>query len=655
MTHRDLKTHYRSGRDDLSADFFNPCLQDARLYRRASGYFSTSSLLSWADALPRLAQEDGLEVRLIASPELSPQDLAVLRDLDTGDAARRQQEILADRMLDEISALLDDPGDTARRARVFAWLVANDRLKLRFAFPTHIENAGLFHEKIGVFDFDDGERVAFTGSANETLGGHRRNYESLDVYRSWAPGEAERVKIKIEQFEDAWTNRAEGLTVLEPSAEVIGRLRARAPRMLEAHAPKTDPADIEQETVSVDPRWRHQEEALRAFIAAKHGVLEMATGSGKTRTALKIMSRLVAEDAIDSAIVTMEGTDLLDQWSSELVDWVLESGPRWLVYRHYERHHQLGEFALDPQRGLIVISRNQLRRLLDRLPASVKSRMIIVHDEVHGLGAPNLVSELDGRHAGFAYTLGLSATPDRAYNLAGNAFIGREIGPVLFRFPLEGAISRGVLSEFDYVPLPYELTPGDRERLKAVYTKQSARAAAGMPMSQEEVWTDISRVYKTAEAKPEIFQAYLQEHPETLKRAILFVETRAYAEPILEMVHSHTHLYRTYYADDDRRHLIAFARGEIDTLVTCHRISQGIDIQSLNTVVLFASARARLETIQRIGRCLRADPMRPDKRALVVDFVRGESPGDKEPNADQDRCAWLTALSAVRKGDHHGA
>lgn len=655
MTVRSLKTHYRSGRDDLSADFFNPCLQSARLYRRAAGYFSTSSLLSWAEALPRLAAEDGLEVRLIASPELSPLDVAVLRDLNDEDAARRQREILVDRMLEEIMGLLDDPDDVARRARIFAWLVANDRLKLRFAFPIHVENAGLFHEKIGIFDFEDGERVAFTGSANETLGGHRRNYESLDVYRSWSAGEAARVQIKIEQFEDAWSNRAEGLSVLAPSPDVIGRLRARAPRAFADLGPAQSLRTAHAEGPAADPRWHHQDEALSAFMASGRGVLEMATGSGKTRTALKIMSRLAAEDAIDAAIITMEGTDLLDQWSSELVDWVLESGPRWLVYRHYERHHQLGEFALDPQRGLMVISRNQLRRLLDRLPTSAKSRIIVVHDEVHGLGAPSLVSELEGRHADFGFALGLSATPDRAYDIAGNAFIAQEIGPVLFRFPLEAAISRGVLSEFDYVPLPYELTLGDRERLKAVYTRQSARAAAGMPMSQEEVWTELSRVYKTAEAKPEVFRAYLQEHPEALKRAILFVETRAYAEPILEMVHEHTHLYRTYYAEDDRRHLIAFARGEIDTLVTCHRISQGIDIQSLNSVVLFASARARLETIQRIGRCLRADPLRPEKRALVVDFVRGESPGDKEPNADQERCAWLTALSAVRRGDDHGA
>ena len=56
--------------------------------------------------------------------------------------------------------------------------------------------------------------------------------------------------------------------------------------------------------------------------------------------------------------------------------------------------------------------------------------------------------------------------------------------------------------------------------------------------------------------------------------------------------------FHTYYGDDDRGNLGRFARGELDCLVTCHRISEGIDIQSVNNIVLFASARARLETVQ---------------------------------------------------------
>jgi len=645
-----LKSHYRSGKDDLAQDFFQPCLRRATLYRRAVGYFSTSALLSWTDALLRLASEGNFRAQLIASPELSPADAATLRSLTDPMRVLAYQAVIVERVCEEILALLDTPSDRALRASVFAWLIANDRLQLKFAFPTHVDDVGIFHEKIGVFDFNDGARVAFTGSANETISGHRRNYESIDVYRGWVAGEQDRVAVKIEQFTEAWDNLAAGLSVLAPSKDVVARLRERAPRTPKPIAPSDLPASPVD-----DLRWAHQDEAVAAFLEARAGILEMATGTGKTRTAIKCMQRLIADRAIDAAIITMEGTDLLDQWADELEQWNSEGGPNWLIYRHYERHHESGDFALDPERSLLVISRQQLRQLIDRLPETLKARMLIIHDEVHGLATPSLVEALQGRHAAFGYRVGLSATPERAYDQAGNAFIAAELGPVLYEFPLEKAISRGVLAEFDYRPLSYDLTQGDRDRLQAVYAKKAARIREGRPMSQEEEWTEIAKVYKTAEMKPQVFADFLPNHPEVLERSILFVETKEYGAPILELLHNYTHLYRTYYAEDDRDHLVAFARGEIDCIVTCHRISQGIDIRSLNTVVLFASARARLETIQRIGRCLRIDPSRPDKRALVIDFVRPASPTDTVPNADQERSQWLTALSQVRKGDAHGA
>lgn len=638
-----LKPHYRSGVDTLATDFFAPCLKEATLYRRAAGYFSSMALLTWAEALPRLVGEQSLKIQLIACPSLSQKDIAAIRD--AADDAKREdyRRMIVERMLEEVIALADRPGDQGLRAKILAWLIANDRLEIRFAFAGHVEDPGIFHEKIGVFDFPGGAQVAFTGSANETLGGHKRNYESVDVYRSWVQGEEERVLIKAEQFDEAWKGEAVGLDVERPTPSVIARLKAKAPERLPRPKPTLP------QPAGEDPRWRHQTEAVETFLKAGHGVLEMATGTGKTRTALKILDRLIDQGSINGAIITMDGTDLLDQWGSELDAWMLASGRRWLIYRHFERHKELGEFALDPAKAILVISREQLHKVLGRLSDAQKKGMIIVHDEVHGLGAPSLVASLEGEHKKFGWRLGLSATPERAYDRDGNQFIEDEIGPAIFKFPLELAIARGVLSGFDYTPIPYDLTDSDRKRLKDVYSKQAVRAREGNPMSQEEVWTEISKVYKTAEEKPVRFKIYLDQHPEVLKNCIIFVETKEYGNALLEMIHEHTTRYRTYYAEDDRNHLIEFAKGEIDCLVTCHRISQGIDIQALEHVVLFASARAKLETIQRIGRCLRADPANPDKRAQVIDFVRPPSPNDQTPNADQERAQWLTELSKITR------
>ncbi len=140
-------------------------------------------------------------------------------------------------------------------------------------------------------------------------------------------------------------------------------------------------------------------------------------------------------------------------------------------------------------------------------------------------------------------------------------------------------------------------------------------------MTKEELWTALSKVYKLAEQKPEIFADFVENNPDILKSTIIFVEEKEYGNKLLKTIHQYTPDYRTYYSGEDPSYLKAFAKGGIDCLIACHKISQGIDIKSLKNVILFSSARAKLETIQRIGRCLRTDPESPNKKATIVDFV----------------------------------
>ena len=644
----NLKPHYRSGEDDLGQDFFLPCLRTCSTYDRAVGYFSSSVLLSWLEALPRIVGNPDVKIRLLASPEISQSDKEAL-DLATNDSSRQQlRQKVADQILNELITFASGPlaGQALRlQTQVLAWLIANDRLELRFAFPQHTDHPGIFHEKIGVFTFPWSERVAFTGSANETNQGHTHNYESLDVYRSWLSEDANRVQTKIDQFETAWSGRAQGLHVCSISPSVLARL-AESPTNRSEGTEKIQWL-LHQEEVA--HKWRHQDEALSAFLHAKHGVLEMATGTGKTKTALKILDTLLNENEIDGVVICTDGTDLLDQWRKEIDLWQLNRYYRMRVLRHYGSYRELERFIIKPEGAVLVISRQSLSKLLKQLPPIQRNRLAIVHDEVHGLGSPSMREQLLGEHKFFGYRLGLSATPEREYDEEGSKFIASELGNIIFRFGLKEAIERGILSPFDYYALTYELTDDDRARLKAVYNKEAARKAAGNPMTKEELWTELSKVYKTAEQKPFIFMEFISKHPDLLKSTIIFVETRDYGQKILEIVHQYTHKYRTYYADDDRQHLVDFAKGKIDCIITCHRISQGIDIKHLKHVILFSSARAKLETIQRIGRCIRTDPKQPDKRAVVVDFVRPQDEGELDLNADQARMEWLQELARVNR------
>ena len=316
------------------------------------------------------------------------------------------------------------------------------------------------------------------------------------------------------------------------------------------------------------------------------------------------------------------------------------------MYRNYDTHHEAEWFRLSPASAVFLASRRALPSVLENLDFGVAQRTLLIHDEVHGLGSPSNRTRLHGLSESIRYRLGLSATPEREYDEAGNEFLEEHIGPVIFEFTLQDAIRRGILAPFDYHPLPYEMEDDDRARTQQVYARKAAAKAQGEPMTDAEVWMALAHVHKTSRAKLPAFTSFLETHPELLKRCIVFVETMEYGRSVLEIVHRHRHDFHQYFAAEDSSILERFARGELECLLTCHRLSEGIDIQNLRTVVLFSSARSRLETIQRIGRCLRRDPSDPLKRAAVIDFIR--APEGDRPNSDTQREGWLQEMSQVR-------
>ena len=98
-------------------------------------------------------------MRLVASPNLTAPDLEAMK---RGIAAR---DDAVERRLLEALAESEPPPDNLV---MLAWLVSERRLDIRLAVPRG--GPGIYHEKVGVFSDLDGCRVAFGGSANETVG-----------------------------------------------------------------------------------------------------------------------------------------------------------------------------------------------------------------------------------------------------------------------------------------------------------------------------------------------------------------------------------------------------------------------------------------------------------------------------------------------------
>lgn len=614
---------YRTGHDDILNDFFRMSLKSATIYWRAVGYFSSSALETFGRPLDDFINNEGT-IRLITSVELRAEDFKAIKE---GLSKREVCEARIKEILDEqFSGQLTDGV-----SRLLALLKAG-RLEMKIASPK--DAPGIYHEKVGVFFSSDDEYVSFIGSTNESQTAFESNYESLDVYPSWeVPSRALRKK---EHFEELWNNVDVGAEVYDfPEA-----LRKDLIRICDENRKRTASKPAQN-------KWRHQDEALKNFLAAERGVLNMATGTGKTRTAFKIVDELLRRDLVDTVIISTAGNDLLSQWYGETLSYFSKNNIPLRVYRSFENHRDGQKFLVNPVKAAVIASRGKVAPCLKGLSPAEGQRTVLIHDEVHGLGSPSCIRDLASLSDHIRFRLGLSATPERMYDQDGNAFIASHIGPEIMSFGLEDAIQRGILTEFNYHPLHYRISKEDKKDIANVYARQAARNASGSPMSDEEVWIEISKVYKCSIAKLPPFKEFIDGKSELLERCIIFVETMDYGRKVLDIVHKHRPDFHTYFSGEDSGTLQRFANSELECLVTCHRLSEGIDIQSLKNVILFSSARARLETIQRMGRCLRTDPNNPLKRANIVDFIRIEDePG--ATNSDLEREAWLTTLSKVK-------
>ncbi|WP_135556450.1 DEAD/DEAH box helicase family protein [Paenibacillus cymbidii] len=648
-----LKEQYITGEDNLIDEFYIPCLENANTYDRAAGFFNSSIYTCIKSGLEPFIRKGG-KIRLITSARLTPEDVELIR------SGYEEREWLQE----HLQSLYDE--FYARRhnydvANLF-WLIKCGRLDIRITMPDLSvirEQAplGIFHDKIGVFSDRFNDFVVFFGSNNESIGGWFHNLESFEVYESWDAGVSNRAKSRKQYFERLWNGDFKTMKTYEFPDAFRKQLIELSPK--DFHYSNTHPKENEVgangiaeagATYQIENKWRHQDEAVATFLKNGHGILEMATGTGKTRTSLTIVNKLLEQNKINSVIISVDGTDLLDQWCDEVRKWT-----KMKLFRFYSSHKELSAFTLAPVNSALVVSREFLAdaiKFFGRNPTNLE-KSIIVCDEVHGLGSPSSITGLRGKIKTFKYRLGLSATPEREYDEEGNQFLLEEIGEVIFRFQIEDAIRRGILCEFDYVPLEFEMTQEDKNDIKRLIAAHNARRKMGEHASDEELYRNIARVKKVSLAKLPVFRTFLNNHREVLNRSIIFVETKEFGLDVQNILIQYEPNYHTYYGDDNRNNLTRFSTGELNCLITSKRISEGIDISSVSNILLFSADKAKIQTIQRIGRSLRLDPNSPSKRASVLDFISvSDQDSEQDPDklsTDEQRRIWLTELSSIKR------
>ena len=190
---------------DLVELFYQPLLSEANLYQRVSGYFSSAGLDLYAEGLEELAKNGG-KVEFIISKEISADDYHRIQD--------------GYNLLNEIKPLKlaerNDKLNTKMQQQLgnLAFMIASGRARVKVA----LTDKGIFHDKFGLIHSGE-ECVLFSGSANETLSGISRNYESISVDVSWdkSINVISRLNSYRERFTRLWNDCEPGVKVIEAS------------------------------------------------------------------------------------------------------------------------------------------------------------------------------------------------------------------------------------------------------------------------------------------------------------------------------------------------------------------------------------------------------------------------------------------------------
>lgn len=474
---------------DIIRDFFNPALAVSIRYDRGVGFFSAAWLRIAAKGMTVFAGNNG-RARWVTSPILSEADWKALQE---GSEAR-QDEALKQAMevnINDLEKTLEEDTLSA-----LAWLVADGILDFKLALPRNKLEQGEFHDKFGIFTDTDGNQVSFNGSYNDSVQG-TRNYESIKIFCSWHPVLALLVNADAERFERLWNNNDPNVQVYDlPEALLACIVRLRT-----QERPYPEPKKEQLSLISgghftyssVNPFMPttielrdYQNQAIDAWFAHNcQGLFEMATGTGKTITALSASVRLYEREKRVAVIITVPYQHLVDQWNKE---------SRQFGYRPILAYQSksswfdaLNNMVMDFSSGyrdcfsVITTHTTFISPDFQSTIARLNGPSLIIADEAHHLGAERSRQSYP-QHIPFR--LALSATPDRWFDDEGSAALRGYFGETVFSFPLEKAIGIS-LTPYYYHPHLVQLTPEELERYEELSIKIAQLAGRDDERAQE--------------------------------------------------------------------------------------------------------------------------------------------------------------------------
>lgn len=659
----DLKSVYDSDEDNLFEDFYVPALSTANLYQRSVGYFSAVTITHAAQALSCFF-ENGGKVQLIVGAFVDENDYEAIVD---GYQKKEIVEKLADQFVNVLSDIDSDLAGC--RLKILSRLVATGAISVKVALRPN----GLFHEKVGIISDSSGDKLVFSGSANETdkalLPGY--NFESINVFSTWKPEFESHFQPHISKFDRLWKNESPNTAVidfpdaareklvqisqqfdtppsLENERELWEKFRGKVKSEPTGNKPKM-PEKINGSEFNVR---EHQTTALRRWRANDFlGILALATGAGKTVTAIYGITQIASQIDNLVVIIAVPYQDLADQWCEVLSLFNIfpircyRSKAIWQERLASASHYcQSGAASFT---AIVVVNRTlKSAEFQTQLAKFNPEKMFLIGDECHHHGSLSYEGFLPTRAR---FRLGLSATPEHYLDDKRNEHLESIYGKVVDTYSLKQAVKDKILTPYRYTVIPIELTPDEGERFTAL-SVQIGRMFAAQQRNSTTVDDDQplqaklrerSRIVASARNKLPALQKILSAQTVPIQHSLFYCgdgtidlesEDAEDAEDTFgvrqielvgKILHDHGWSSSRFTSRENKTQrkeiLDNFKNSYIDSLVAIKCLDEGIDIPACSTAFILASSRDPRQFIQRRGRILRRSEGK--EFAQIFDFL----------------------------------
>lgn len=693
----EIKSEYRSLIDNVVQDFYIPLLKEAESYKRAVGFFSSTALIEISKGIGSMAERGG-HIQIVASPYLSDEDLAAIKN-----GYEEREKIIEGALLRSLS---DEHADyySMQRLNLLASLIADGILDIRIAYTEDKNGIGMYHEKMGIIEDTEGNRIAFSGSMNESLTAMAVNYETIDVFCNWREGsDSDRVALKSNAFYSIWNDSEPNIKVREFSTisdALIERYRKCPPnfgldeeqfkrimhyhRELQKAASKALP--VGARTPADITLFPYQEEAISVWVGDNYrGIFDMATGTGKTYTGLGAISKL-SEDLDDdlAVIIVCPYQHLVEQWVEDIVRFNIKPIIGYSSSAQKDWKKRLSKAVLDQKIRkdksffcFICTNATFTNSYVQEQISKIKSPILLVVDEAHNFGARSYARLLDDR---FTYRLALSATLERHRDEEGTELLYNFFGKKCIEYTLDRAIEEDKLTRYKYYPVLVYLNEDELtgyEQLSYEMSKCLIKDKNGhykLNKRGELLALKRARIVAGAQEKLEALKEQIKPYAKDNNILVYCGATNVLDENAdvydideseVRQIEAVTRILGndlgmevarfTSQENIETRAMIKeqFLKGDrLQAIVAIKCLDEGVNIPGIRTAFILASTTNPKEYIQRRGRVLRKAPNKDI--AEIYDFVTLPRPLDEVSSltaeqAQRDKALVKNELARIKE------